>query len=66
MSERTFPHPKSLLSSANAHSAVLMSGRLCVQFVPFANSENYRGKEGRMAAGFLGPEDLTLLLAFSF
>ena len=38
MSEHTFPHPRSLLSSPNAHGAVLMSGRLCVQFVPFANT----------------------------
>lgn len=38
MSEHTFSHSKSLLSSHNAPSAVLLSGRLCVRFVPFANT----------------------------
>lgn len=38
MSEQIFPYPKSLLSSHNAQSAALMSGKLSVPFVPFANT----------------------------
>ena len=45
-----------------------MSGRLCVQFAPFANTvrittEWWNG--GKSGYRFLGPETLTLLFPFS-